>query len=381
MSLPHRTRRTGSTSKGEDAGSYVSSRLPLASPGSSSSLYPPPLTPSRPSLLSNARDRHTWDSVPSRDAPPDTPPSDSWRASTPSVGPARATSLPSRARTRSKSVGSKFASAESSRASTPSATQSQIPPVSDPPDDDTFPDPTASQRSIRAPPSAFHFPFQAYPGNPDPGLSIPGAALHSRRASMESLHASPGGAFSPHRPARAQSPYGPHPSAERGSWVDHDLGPPNPPFMAQGNGSQLRNGYSPAPSFRAPFLSPASRPSSVWFPPSQVTSTFNGSEVLLKAPRASTLLSEKLTKEDKPWLNQPLDARSRASRWITLFMIFLGACSAGIVCFTGYRDAGNTMIEPHQLCLAMEDNFDSFDVDNGGIWTRDVEMSGFGYEL
>jgi hypothetical protein len=39
------------------------------------------------------------------------------------------------------------------------------------------------------------------------------------------------------------------------------------------------------------------------------------------------------------------------------------------------------MIEPHQLCLAMEDNFDSFDVDNGGIWTRDVEMSGFGYEL
>ncbi|KAI0251038.1 concanavalin A-like lectin/glucanase domain-containing protein [Lactifluus subvellereus] len=153
--------------------------------------------------------------------------------------------------------------------------------------------------------------------------------------------------------------------------------------MAQGNGSQpSRNGHSPTPSFRAPFLSPSSRRSSVWFPPSHVTNTPNSvtatnpsyaaSEVL-KAPRASTLLSEKLT-----WLSQPPDARTRASRWITLLMIFLGACGAGIVCWAGYRDAGNTMIPPNRLCLAMEDKFDNFDVDNGGTWTRDVEMSGFG---
>ncbi|KAI0251033.1 concanavalin A-like lectin/glucanase domain-containing protein [Lactifluus subvellereus] len=196
---------------------------------------------------------------------------------------------------------------------------------------------------------------------------------------MESFHAA-SGSF-PRRFARSPSPYGSHPSAEPGSWVDHDLGPPHPPFMAQGNGSQpSRNGHSPTPSFRAPFSTPSSRWSSVWFPPSHVTNTPNSltaanpsyvaSEVL---SRVSTLLSEKLT-----WLNQPPDARTCASRWITLLMIFLGACSVDIVCWSGYRDARNTMIPPNRLCLAMEDNFDNFDVDNGGIWTRDVEMSGFG---
>jgi hypothetical protein len=37
------------------------------------------------------------------------------------------------------------------------------------------------------------------------------------------------------------------------------------------------------------------------------------------------------------------------------------------------------MVNPSQLCLVMEDNFDNFDVDNGGTWTRDVERRGFGY--
>jgi hypothetical protein len=60
-------------------------------------------------------------------------------------------------------------------------------------------------------------------------------------------------------------------------------------------------------------------------------------------------------------------------------MIFLGACGAGLLCWFGYKDAGKTMIDPKRLCLVMEDTFDNLDVDNGGTWTRDVEMSGFGY--
>ena len=73
------------------------------------------------------------------------------------------------------------------------------------------------------------------------------------------------------------------------------------------------------------------------------------------------------------------DGRTRASRWLTLFMLFLGACGGGLLCWAGYKDAGKTMIDPKQLCLVMEDTFDNLDVDNGGTWTRDVEMSGFGY--
>jgi len=60
-------------------------------------------------------------------------------------------------------------------------------------------------------------------------------------------------------------------------------------------------------------------------------------------------------------------------------MLVLGVFAAGLICWFGYNDAGNTMIDSSRLCLVMEDNFDTFDVDNGGTWTRDVEMSGFGY--
>ena len=126
----------------------------------------------------------------------------------------------------------------------------------------------------------------------------------------------------------------------------------------------------------------------IWSPPSNgnqshtaltAIPSYAGSEIPPKPPLPSTLLSEKLTKEDKPWLTEAPDARTRASRWITLLMILLGACGAGLLCWTGYQDAGRTMIDSNRLCLAMEDTFDDFDVDNGGIWTRDVEMSGFGY--
>ncbi|KAI9438525.1 glycoside hydrolase family 16 protein [Lactarius indigo] len=171
--------------------------------------------------------------------------------------------------------------------------------------------------------------------------------------------------------------------------------------MARGNTPQpYRNGdtstsgsthipsnNSGTASFRAPFLSPASRPSSVWSPPSHVTHShtalptippYTTSELPPKAPLPSTLLSEKLTKEEKPWLDQRPDGRTRASRWITLLMLVVGVFASGLICWIGYNDAGKTMIDSSQLCLVMEDTFDTFDVDNGGTWTRDVEMSGFG---
>jgi hypothetical protein len=345
-------------------------------------------TPSYPPRPSNTRNRRSWSAA---DAPIEDAPLDSDRAPSP---PTRAISPPTYARALSSA--SKHASVESD---TPPATATMGLMSTPYLRDNASPPPDApSPRHSRAPPSAFYFP---YGGNTDPGLSTPGLGNRSGRSSTESL---PGVAVSarPRRHTQALSPHGSHTmlpaSPDGGSWVDRDLEPPYPPFMAQSNGSQPYrisdqpsqnppNNSGTAP-FRAGFLSPASRPSSLWFPPSHVNHSpaalttipsYAGSEIPVKPPLPSTLLSEKLAREDKPWLTESPDARTRASYWITLLMILLGACGAGLLCWTGYQDAGRTMIDQKQLCLVMEDTFDNLDVDNGGTWTRDVEMSGFGY--
>ena len=395
MSRSRRVRHRGATVPPPTPGPSESESYPLDSPRLSvnSPHLSFPLTPPRPSF---AADRRSWSAASHE--------SDSELAPTP---PTRATSPPSHIRAHSS--GSKYASAESDASPTsppfyPSqslASATQMPYVSFLRDNTPPPDATIPFRSPRAPPSAFHFPFQAYGGNPDPGLPVPTLGYRSGRSSIESLH----GASSPVSPAPARrSLHAPssqdshthtmlRASPDGSSWVDHDLEPPYPPFMGRGITSQQnRNGDTSASatssasgtaSFRPPFLSPASRPSSLWSPPSHAalptTPSYAASELPPKTPLPSTLLSEKLTKEEKPWLNQRPDGRTRASRWITLLMLLLGACIAGFTCWRGYNNAGNTIIDPSQLCLVMEDDFDSFDVDNGGTWTRDVEMSGFGY--
>jgi hypothetical protein len=392
MSLPRPTRHRGTTIPLPTASLSSSDRelyAPSPSPGlsASSTRSYSPLNPPRPSHLANTHNRHSWSAA---EIPLDVPPFDSQRAPTP---PIRTISPPLYARAHSSA--SKYASVESDTPpATPAVAVGQIytaPSLrgnATPP-----PDAATLQRPSRAPPSAFHFPSQAYGGNTDPGPSTPGLDCRSGRSSTESLHGAYNSAVPApsRRPAQALSSQGSHSmlraSPEGGSWVDHDLEPPCPPFMAQSNSQPLNNsGTTP---FRAPFLSPASRPSSlIWSPPSNANHSHNalttipsyaGSEIPPKAPLPSTLLSEKLTNEDKPWLTEAPDARTRASRWITLLMILLGACGAGLLCWTGYQDAGKTMIESKRLCLAMEDTFDNLDVDNGGTWTRDVEMSGFGY--
>jgi hypothetical protein len=396
MSHPRHVRHRGATVPPPTAGpseyslDTSSPSLSLNSPRSSL-----PLTPPRPSFITISADRRSWSAE-----------SDSERAPTP---PTRAASPPTHFR--AHSGGSKNASAESDASPTipplsPSqslASATQMPSVPFIRDNTPPPDATPPHRSSRAPPSAFHFPFQAYGGNPDPGLPVPTLGYRSGRSSIESLHGASNAM--PPAPARrsTQSPssHDSHTmlraSPDGSSWADHDLEPPYPPFMARGSTSQHRNSdssasgttqvpsnTSSAASFRPPFLSPASRPSSLWSPPSHVTHSHtalptNASELPPKAPLPSTLLSEKLTKEEKPWLDQRPDGPTRASRWVTLLMLVLGVFITGFICWRGYNNAGNTIIDPSQLCLVMEDTFDTFDVDNGGTWTRDVEMSGFGY--
>jgi hypothetical protein len=389
MSLPHRTRHRGTTVPLPTASLNGSDTESCTSPPSprwpSSPIRPySPLTPPRPSYLVNTRNRRSWSAA---DTLPDFPPSVSERAPTP---PTRAISPQTYARAHSSA--SKYPSVESDippaiatvgQMSAPYLRDSGTPP----------PDATPLQRLPRAPPSAFHFPFQVYGGNTDPSISIPGLGYPSGRSSTESLHGAYNSAApaNPRRPTQALSSHGSHTmlraSPDGGSWVDHDLERPYPPFMAQSIGSQPNRNNDPSSQilssnsatsmapFRAPFLSPASRPSSLWSPPSHATHShtalpaipsYAGSEIPPKPPLPSTLLSEKLSKEDKPWLSELPDGRTRASRWVTLLMLLLGACGAGLLCWAGYQDAGKTMIDPKQLCLVMEDTFESLDVDNGG---------------
>ncbi|KAG1740932.1 concanavalin A-like lectin/glucanase domain-containing protein [Suillus lakei] len=195
-----------------------------------------------------------------------------------------------------------------------------------------------SQLAPEPPPSSFAFPFQAYAGNPDP---IPGT---SRRRSLDSVHRNP--FDSPRLPT------------------------PNPPFVSESpyksfNGSfslanlqrspdlQLPRASSTTTIFRSPFLSPASRPSSIWSPPPIAPLSASPSVVALpltqKKPLSSTRLKAKLTKEDKPWLTKKRRCES-------------GSCV--------------NILTDSQLCLVMQDDFTS-SIDSNN-WSLDVELGGFG---
>lgn len=152
---------------------------------------------------------------------------------------------------------------------------------------------------------------------------------------------------------------------------------------------------------RAPFLSPASRPSSIWSPPSYpqlptgnaLTSTYPPSLTYLpsspyasslspyhtlhpkrtRALMTSTRLESKLSPEDKPWLKEK-NTRERVSWWLTLAMMFLGLGAAAVICFFGWTNVHQ--LKDSDLCMVLNENFNSLDLDN--TWSRDVELGGFG---
>ena len=266
--------------------------------------------------------------------------------------------------------------------------------------------------SGKPPPSSFAFPFQAYPGNPDPGLGIPGVSR--RRSSLDS--ATP-------RPAV------PVQSADEIEVLSHsgsfsDLRKPFAPFMAGGDassstGSLPRSSSSnslyrqsaaanmmpaapaavadpttpttPIPrvssthSFRAPFLAPSSRPnSSFWAPPSYAvapvasptasTTALPLTPFKAKPPAPSTRLAAPLEKADKPWL-QKREKGSRSSYILTLSCIFLGLCGAGALIYFGY--SGVHLLDESKLCSVLDEQFNGPDLD-GNTWTPTVELGGFG---
>jgi hypothetical protein len=92
-----------------------------------------------------------------------------------------------------------------------------------------------------------------------------------------------------------------------------------------------------------------------------------------KPPLPSTRLPTKLAKEDKPWLMQK-DGEERVAWWLTCLLMVAGVVGAVLMCWSGWNSVNK--LQDSQLCLVMDDNFDTLDLDNN--WTREVELGGFG---
>ncbi|KAI0667514.1 concanavalin A-like lectin/glucanase [Trametes maxima] len=74
---------------------------------------------------------------------------------------------------------------------------------------------------------------------------------------------------------------------------------------------------------------------------------------------------------EKPWLSEK-DTMATLSYWIVYAVAFLGVAAAAIRCYFAWAQT----LRLGNVCLVMEDNFDTLDLDN--VWTREVSMSGFG---
>jgi len=235
------------------------------------------------------------------------------------------------------------------------------PPPSAYPDIQEVPD---EYEMSRPPPSSFSYPFLSHPGNPDP--------LPARRTSIDSSHERPSSAQGERDNDTSPSPYAPQ--IYRNSVAGN---------LAQDSQTHLPRVQS-VPTFRSPFLSPASRPSStIWTPPIQpiygAGNTPNTSMPQLgtvrksKPPMASTMLPEKLSKQDKPWLNGRKGDRSRLSWWLTVLMWFLGLCGGAVKVYFDYKSI--RLLDDSQLCPVFVENFDSLNLDD---WTADIQLGGFG---
>ncbi|KAG5717215.1 Beta-1,3-glucan-binding protein [Termitomyces sp. T112] len=256
--------------------------------------------------------------------------------------------------------------------------------------------PAAPAAAPPPPPSAF--PFQAYPGNPDPLPSSYGR----RRVSLESLANSPAYAYISGSDSDCSA------TLPRSGSLG-DLHRPQPPFAADhglASSSSTSDLYrasaaapiaaalTPAQIFRPPFLSPASRPTSTlsWAPP---VLEHNASSTALhlspstsnlalahRPPLPSTMLEK--VPEDKSVDSLQVVPRQvnrhKMSWWVTFACIVLGVAGAALLCYTGVNDAKKKMLDESQLCLVMSDDFSTGSL-NDAYWSRDVQVDDRGFQI
>jgi hypothetical protein len=135
-------------------------------------------------------------------------------------------------------------------------------------------------------------------------------------------------------------------------------------------------------TFRAPFLSPSSRPgSSFWTPPAYPYDSphGSGSAVALgglskRAPMPSTRLANKLTAEEKPWIKKK-DTPGRISWWLTVLMMLVGVAVGALIIFQGYSQ---TKVFRDPVCSKLSQDFRKMSSLDTDIWQYDVGLGGFG---
>lgn len=97
------------------------------------------------------------------------------------------------------------------------------------------------------------------------------------------------------------------------------------------------------------------------------------SRMSVAGPRSKRLRSSMLTSSPlKPWIGDK-DTYMRVAYWLTYAVALVGVGVSIAQCFISWRNVKRV----GNLCLIMEDNFDTFDTDY--TWTHDVDMGGFGY--
>ena len=98
----------------------------------------------------------------------------------------------------------------------------------------------------------------------------------------------------------------------------------------------------------------------------------SASRFSLAAPRSKRLKSTMLTGTiEKPWTTEK-DTQGRLAYWITYLVAFLGVAGSALRCYFAWKDVPRV----GNLCLVMEDDFNTFDTEN--TWFQEVDMGGFG---
>ncbi|EIM84966.1 glycoside hydrolase family 16 protein [Stereum hirsutum FP-91666 SS1] len=119
-------------------------------------------------------------------------------------------------------------------------------------------------------------------------------------------------------------------------------------------------------SFAAPPLRPSVKHSKTF---SSAPTSIRVKEAVRPRHR-STMLTGPI---DKPWLTRK-DTVGRVAYFITIGIIFLGVVASALRCWSDWRGVktiGN-------LCLVLEDQFESSDLDTTSVWQREGDMGGFG---
>lgn len=119
-------------------------------------------------------------------------------------------------------------------------------------------------------------------------------------------------------------------------------------------------------TMRDSFMSPAPMPRR---PTAAMPSA---SRFSLAAPRSKRLKSTMLSGTiEKPWTTEK-DVQGRLAYWITYFVAALGIAGGVLRCYFAWKDVPRV----GNLCLVMQDDFNTFDTDH--TWFREVDMGGFG---